>query len=274
MKKIIFITLCFITLFSCKEDDYPYYGYAVFEEDNTVIYVNKEGGAQTFTLDTDQKTGRIVPIEGSEWCSGSVKDGTITLNIEANSGDVGREGEVVIYVGYHDFKLRVYQRSHGIDHIELVNPAEGNPLRWTATCSDEQVSDGGGVTMIFNDDPTKFWHSAWSPLVPLPHWIVVDLKEEKEINQVRLGWRKYGNNYYINTRKTEILVSTDGINYTSTGGTIIRENTEGAVSSPKYTPYNDCAFSTVKARYVKLNMTESNASNGTCNVAYFRAYMP
>lgn len=274
MKKYIFIILCFIILFSCKEDDYPYYGYAIFKEANSVILVNKEGGTQTFTVDTDQKTGFIKAAEGSEWCSGLVNDGKVTLNFEPHTGDVGREGEVTAFVGYHDFKLRIYQRSSGINHIELVNPDEADPLRWTATCSDEQASDGGGITMIFNDDATKYWHSQYSPLSPLPHWIIVDLKEEKDINQIRLGWRQYGDRYYINTKKTEILVSTDGLNYTSTGGIILRENTEGAVSSSKYTPYSDCAFTTVKARYVKLYITESNATNGTCNVAYFKAFMP
>lgn len=272
--KIYIYLLTLICLFSCKQDDIPYHGYAVFEEGNKVI-VNKDSGSVDLPIKTDIAAGEVIAKEGSEWCSGTVKNGIVTIAYESNDGAFGREGFLTVKLGYHNLNLSVYQRSSGINHIEVENPISNESLSWTATCSDEEVSDGGGVSMIFNDDQTKFWHSGYSPsLAPLPHWIIVDLKTEMEINQVRLGWRKYGTRYYVSTKTTEILVSTDGINFTPTGGVIVREATEGGLSSDKYSPYSDCPFPAVKARYVKLNITESNSSNGTCNVALFKVFMP
>lgn len=273
MKKIIFIIpIIALLLSSCKDEDTPNYGYAYYE--STGIMVGEQvGGDLVLPIITDQSSCDVLPNEGSEWVSGTMKDGKVVLNLEPNTGDVSREGTGVIYLGYNKLSFRVFQRSSGINHIEIPNPTESESLSWTASCSDEQANDGGGVNMIFNDDQTKFWHSQYSPMVNLPHWVMVDLKEEKQINQVRLGWRKYNQNYYVNTKKTIIQVSNDGTNWTDVG-TILREMTEGTLSSSKYTPYSDCTFNAVSARYVRMYITESNAANGTCNIAYFKVFMP
>ena len=277
MKKISFILFAALILLSCKEDDAPYYGYAVFENNMKVssrVIVDQTKGTTPVALKTDQKTGTVIADEGSEWCSGTVSDGALTLSFEANETPQTREGFVTVQLGLHALRLTVVQRTAGVNHIEIMNPAEGDPLRWSATCSSEQVNDGGGVNSIFTDIQTTFWHSAWSPMAPLPHWVVVDLKEEKDINQVRLGWRMNGQNVYIQTRKVDIEASTDGINFTPTGGVIFREPTGTALTSPNYPRYTDCEFNTVKTRYIRLYISESNAANGVCNIAYFKVYEP
>lgn len=276
MKKILFIAVALIVLCSCKEDDSPYYGYAAFEDNLKVtsrVIVDQQTGSQEVPLFTDQKSGTVVPVEGSEWCSGTVKDGVFTLNFTANETGQTREGKVDVYLGMHHLKLDVIQRTTGVNHIEILNPDEGDPLRWTAECSDVQSGDGGGLNTIFTDDQTSFWHSQYSPATSLPHWIVVDLKEEMDINQVRLGWRMYGANVYIHVRKVIIETSNDGINFTPTGGEIFREPVDNKLSSPNYPKYTNCEFDAVKARYVRLMMTESN-SGSVCHVAYFKVYMP
>lgn len=277
MKKIIFIALVVLTLFSCKEDDAPYYGYAAFEnyKSESRIIVDPSEGSSTIQLKTDFSSGTVVPQEGSEWCSGSLEgNGVLNLKYTANTGETTRVGVVNIILGLHTLTLQVIQRTTGINHVEILNPDEGDPLRWSATCSDVQDGDGGGVDAIFDDNQANYWHSNYSTPAPLPHWIVVDLKEEMEINQVRLGWRMYGSSVYMHVRKVEILYSTDGTNFTPTGGEIFREPVDGKLTSANYPPYTDCAFATVKARYVKLNMTESNASNGVCHLGYFKVFMP
>lgn len=277
MKKIVFITLAVLTLFACKQDDAPYYGYAVFEGNNSneskILFDQPEGSA-TIQLNTDRSSGIVVPEEGSEWCSGTVEGNVLTLHYAANPEDYTREGVVKVILGLHQLKLYVTQRTSGTNHIEISNPAEGDPLRWSATCSDVQDGDGGGINAIFNEDQSDFWHSSYDPMTELPHWIVVDLKEEMNINQVRLGWRMYGSSVYLHVRKVEILVSNDGVNFTPTGGEILREPVDGKLTSSDYPKYTDCAFNMVKARYVKLNMTESNAANGVCHLGYFKVFMP
>ena len=277
MKKIFFVVFTTLLLSSCVKDDAPYYGYAVFENNMKItsrVIVDQAKGTASVALNTDQKTGVVTADEGSGWCSGTVADGVLSLNFDANETDQTREGFVTIQLGLHALRLTVVQRTTGVNHIEIINPEEGDPLRWTATCNAEQTSDGGGVKSIFTDVQTTFWHSSYSPSVPLPHWIVVDLKEERDINQIRLGWRMYGQNVYIHTKKVIIESSNDGVNFTPTGGEIYREPTGTALSSVNYPRYTDCEFNTVKARYIRLYMVESNASNGVCHVAYFKPYEP
>lgn len=277
MKKIIFIAFAVLTLFSCKNDEAPYYGYAVFEnnKNESRIIVEQTEGSSTVQLNTDLSAGTVVPQEGSEWCSGSVDgSGLVTLNYTANSEANTRVGFVNVVLGLHRLTVQVIQRTTATNHIEVLNPDEGDPLRWSATCSDVQDGDGGGVNAIFNDNQADFWHSNYSLPAPLPHWIVVDLKKEMDINQVRLGWRMNGATVYLHVRKVEILYSNDGTNFIATGGEILREPIDGKISGSNYPPYTDCAFTTVKARYVKLNMTESNATNGVCHLGYFKVFEP
>ena len=277
MKKIFYIACAALVLLSCKKDDAPYYGYAVFEDNmkvNSRVIVDQANGSTTVALKTDQKSGSVIADEGSEWCSGTVDNGTLTLNVESNGSENTREGFVTVQLGLHALRLTVVQRTAGVNHIEITNPVEGDPLRWSATCNAEQTSDGGGVNSIFTDVHTSFWHSSYSPAEPLPHWIIVDLKEEKDINQVRLGWRMYNLNVYMHTKKVVIEYSNDGENFTPTGGVIYREPVDGKLSSPDYPRYTDCAFDAVKARYIRLYMEESNASNGVCHIAYFKPFEP
>ena len=277
MKKIFYIVFATLILISCKQDDAPYYGYAVFENNMKVssrVIVDQAKGTASVALKTDQKTGIVIPDEGSEWCSGTVTDGNITLNFESNDAPQTREGFVTIQLGLHALKLTVVQRTAGVNHIEIINPSVGDPLRWTATCNAEQTSDGGGVNSLFTDVQTTFWHSQYSPSVALPHWIVVDLKEEKDVNQVRLGWRMYGQNIYMHTKKVVVEYSNDGENFTPTGGVIYREMVDNKLTSPDYPRYTDCEFNTVKARYIRLFIEESNASNGVCHIAYFKPFEP
>jgi hypothetical protein len=53
--------------------------------------------------------------------------------------------------------------------------------------SDEQVSDGGGVKTVLDGivqvagTANNYWHSSWSPVVPLPHWAVIDMKSPRNL---------------------------------------------------------------------------------------------
>lgn len=277
MRKIIFIVFAILTLCSCKEDDMPYYGYAQFENgaSESRITIDSTEGTSTIQLKTDILSGTIAPQENAEWCSGSVKDGVLTLKYTENTENDTRVGIVNVVLGLHKLTLEVIQRtSKGINHVEVLIPEEGDPLRWTATCSDIQTSEGKIENIFDYSTQTNFWHSQYSPSMPLPHWIIVDLKKEMDISQVRLAWRMSGANVYIHVKKAEILYSNDGENFASTGGVIFREPVDGKMSSPNYEPYTDCPFAPVKARYIKVNMTESNDKGGVCHIAYFKIFEP
>jgi hypothetical protein len=46
--------------------------------------------------------------------------------------------------------------------------------------SDETASDGGGKDRIIDGNyaTNQYWVSKWDPDVPLPHWVVIDMKEQ------------------------------------------------------------------------------------------------
>ncbi len=77
--------------------------------------------------------------------------------------------------------------------------------------SDEQVSDGGGVVTILDgiiqnaETGSNFWHSSWSPVVPLPHWAIVDMKEPKKTAMFET-YRRWRNN---STKSVEYYVGND-----------------------------------------------------------------
>ncbi len=79
--------------------------------------------------------------------------------------------------------------------------------------SDEQVSDGGGVKTIIDGIvhaqgiPSNFWHSRWSPVAPLPHWAVIDMKSPKKIAMIET-FRRWSNN---STRSVEYYVGNEYI---------------------------------------------------------------
>ena len=79
--------------------------------------------------------------------------------------------------------------------------------------SDEQVSDGGGVETILDGIihasgiPANYWHSQWGPVVPLPHWAVIDMKSPRKIAMIET-YRRWSNN---STRSVEYYVGDDYI---------------------------------------------------------------
>lgn len=70
---------------------------------------------------------------------------------------------------------------------------EYNKSGWTVTdWSDQEVSDGGGVTSLLDGNLNNWWHSQWSDGGrPLPHWVIIDLSSSKRICRIDT-WRRPG----------------------------------------------------------------------------------
>lgn len=90
-----------------------------------------------------------------------------------------------------------YHHLHGTTKYEGQNTLQYDWTKWTATGSDVETSDGGGYASLFSEDRTKYWHSQYSDGgAPLPHWLVIDMKEELECISFAIGRRAYGENNY------------------------------------------------------------------------------
>jgi hypothetical protein len=114
---------------------------------------------------------------------------------------------------------------------------------WTVTCSDEKASDGGGKSGIVDGNLTTYWHSSYTPDVPLPHWLLVNMQQAQDIANFRV-LRRTGN---TDTKTIVVETSVDGASYTQVGSITALDSNTGTVSFPPS-----------RARYVKLTITESN----------------
>ncbi|KAA6349790.1 hypothetical protein EZS27_002788 [termite gut metagenome] len=126
---------------------------------------------------------------------------------------------------------------------------------WGVSCSSEKESDGGGKMMILNDSYTTYWHSMWTPNSPLPHWLLIDMKEQKEINKIFVARRQNGSVVTTDTKIIIVSFSTDGTIFTQ-----LRTLDYGDTSNNSLTTglSRELVFPTQTARYIKLDITESN----------------
>ncbi len=280
MKLLSYILLSFLLLatYSCKDNDEPYVGY--IKVDRIVIESNS-GATGTVVADTDISGSMEVIVDeaDAEWCEVvSVNGKEITIRtITENTGISARRATLKVKRGYRSTTFTVLQKYKGQEYLEY------NWGTWKATGSDVQASDGGGYPSLFTDDRTTFWHSQYSPALdkPLPHHITVDMQQELAVAKVEVGRRYYaanGNNYPT-VKTMEIYASTDNINFdlvgqftfalpwTAPDGTIVNGN------SPKVPGSEEVKFDkVVTARYFKMVITETNNTNGTCQVSFFKAF--
>ncbi|MCD8176256.1 MAG: discoidin domain-containing protein [Tannerellaceae bacterium] len=265
MKKIFFTGLIFLTLIGCKEQDFPYIGSIVFEEYE--ILFEKEAGTHSLPVkcDIEGVTATIKDAEAIDWCKINFTGDALEVILTENPESM-RFATVHLKGGYYETQVELIQQGALANYFKLDNKG------WEATCSDEEKDDGGGVMSIFDeDDQTTYWHSAYSTPSELPHWILIDILEEKVINKVALGWRQHDKNYYAQTKTTEIHVSTDGENFTKV--TEIDRGTPNPLASPDNAPFHEAAFDNQTARYIKLLITESN-DRTVANMAFVKVYTP
>jgi len=265
MKQIMYILSGILILLSaCRDLDDPYVGY--IQVDRAVL--GYQAGWATVTADTDISGEITAQVDGdaAEWCKASVSGKEITITATENSLDEQRFATISVKCGYRTTSFQVIQKKEGLNYLEY------KPTGWEATASSSQSGDGAGVTNIFTENrETQFWHSQYSPMADLPHWLLVDMQEELEIGMVRVAWRLYNGGNYATVRVVEVLVSSDGENFTSVGE-ILKEAPGGVTRSPDYPAYNDWVFNATKARYIKVLIKETNTANGACQVGYIKAY--
>lgn len=278
MKRLFYI-LNFVLvaiLSACGEYDQPYVGYIIVDR---AVLDATANSSTTVVADTDIPSAILVASNsGSDWCEVSINGKEITLTATADNTDSNyRTANIVLSCGYRQTTLTVLQKFNGQEFLQY------DWTRWTATGNGVQADDGGGYPSLFTEDRGKFWHSAYSPApVALPYILDIDMQEELECAMFHIGRRYYsgnGNNY--GTVKTmNIYASTDQENYEKVGGFTFAlpwTAPDGTVvdkaTSPLIPAYEEIKLaSPVKARYIRLEITETNMSNNACQVAYFKAF--
>lgn len=80
--------------------------------------------------------------------------------------------------------------------------------------SSDATYDNGHIQHVIDGLTTSFWHSSWSPLAPVPHWFIVDMKKEYVISNLSCS-RRTNNNTGHKTHK--FYTSIDGENWEDQG---------------------------------------------------------
>lgn len=275
MKKLSYLLLLFLLVIvgGCAEKEQPYVGYIVIER---AVLDATANSSTTLTADMDISSPIIVDDVDADWCEVSVKGKEITVTAtSANTDSNYRTATVSVTCGYRETTFTVLQKYNGQEFLQY------DWTRWTATGNGVETSDGGGYSSLFDEDRSTFWHSPYSYSVALPYILEIDMKEELECAMFHIGRRYYvnGNNY--GTVKTmNIYASIDNQNFEKVGGftfTLPWTAPDGTVvnstTSPLIPAYEEIVLpSPVVARYIRLEITETNMTNNACQVAYFKAF--
>ncbi|SHE80615.1 F5/8 type C domain-containing protein [Bacteroides faecichinchillae] len=115
-------------------------------------------------------------------------------------------------------------------------------------CSDEREDDGGGKSAVLDGNMDTYWHSQWGPDMPLPHWVLIDMKKSYEVGGIEIA-RRLNN---TDTKALKFEISEDGTNFVEMG-TMDFGGTSNTENSKTVT------FSVVQGRYLKCWVTESNS---------------
>jgi len=119
---------------------------------------------------------------------------------------------------------------------------------WAATASSDasHKNDGGKAEQLLDDNLDTFWHSSWDPDEPLPHWVLIDMKDEYLITEVTVHKRKDN----ADCKKIEVYLSMDGNKFEQVGA-LEYQNT----ASPNSLTLT--LEEPIEAKYLKCVITES-----------------
>jgi hypothetical protein len=139
--------------------------------------------------------------------------------------------------------------ARGVHFLRVSKPAPRlSRTGWTIfDFSSEQVSDGGGVAMILNNDLTTFWHSSWSPPSDPPHHVTIDMQREVLVTHVEIHRRM--NN--AGTRFGSFHISSDGVNFTEVG--------EFEMPNSQPNMFYIFRVASTRGRYLKIEVTSPHA---------------
>lgn len=154
-------------------------------------------------------------------------------------------GENVLKVSFSGSSFKIL--SFKFEKTEIVDRSNWLVL----AVSDETASDGGGKDMLFDDNIATYWHSQWQPSnAALPHWAVINMVNPTEINKIITYRRTNGD-----TKTLQYFVG-DNPDVNADTWTPIAEGAYAAQNDGIHYLSLD-ATTTVKARYLKLNLPDS-----------------
>lgn len=268
MKKILIFFLALITLSACKEDDVTVIP-NLFVENTTIT---KEAQTITMPIVADMKVLNVTVDEsGASWCSVEWTEDEIVATVKANRL-IPRDVILTIEGEMRTVTTTLSQEGVNIDDFKEYDRSNWKVIGFCG----EIVGDGGGAAAILKDGNDTFWHNNYGDSKDvLPHWIIIDMKEEINVEMVRLGWRKAGDNYYYNNKVTNIYIGNSPEHeklLNNRVGSLTTIPTGKSHASKDHKEHHNIGIEPTKGRYLMLEVTESN--NGqTSIIAYVKTYV-
>jgi hypothetical protein len=139
-----------------------------------------------------------------------------------------------------------------LDWEEIYSLIRYDKTAWSViSCSDEEAV-GGGVGAIIDGiiSGNNYWHSQWSPVMPLPHWAIIDMVSPRTIN--RIETYRLANNTY--TKSVQYFVSDDPDPNASSWVKIM----EGSFVTGDMLTLN-APENNIQGRYLKILLPDSNS---------------
>lgn len=136
----------------------------------------------------------------------------------------------------------------------VVTPVAIDSYSTQHSASTAEGADGAAVNIIDGNENT-YWHSRYGAGDTMPQWVVMDLGEAKEIDQMNFLNRKSSNNAICKEFKIE--VSTDKTNWTT-----VAESTMANTQK-----WQNIPFEKATARYVKFTEKSNYSDNAWATIA-------
>ncbi|MET0241976.1 MAG: discoidin domain-containing protein [Flavitalea sp.] len=121
---------------------------------------------------------------------------------------------------------------------------------WTATADSETapgMENTGFASATIDGDITTYWHTDYVAVVPYPHWLLIDMKTEKNIISVDITNRQAASPNTVGMKKFRLEGSNDGTNFTSLG-----DHDFAVTNSPQSYPVS----SATGYRYIRITALE------------------
>lgn len=112
-------------------------------------------------------------------------------------------------------------KSEAILFTDKSTVAKADKTGWTAT-ADSETPDGwentGKGSATIDGNINTYWHTDYSVVVPYPHWVLIDMKNNKNIVSVDIANRqRAGTPNTVGMKTFKIEGSTDGTSFTGLG---------------------------------------------------------
>ncbi|MDR2473203.1 MAG: Ig-like domain-containing protein [Tannerella sp.] len=115
-------------------------------------------------------------------------------------------------VGLAEVKVKIGNVEKTIS-VSIPKLVQCNKTGWTVVGHSDAHTEGGGINAIIDGNyaTNNYWHSMYSPNAPLPHWAIIDMKENTDV--ARIVTRRRGNG---DTKTVEYYVGDeDNVNSTT-----------------------------------------------------------